>query len=89
MRMEMVTIPKEEYEYMISELKKFKGGSSKEKFSEIFERVYAKNVSKEQREQTMKEVKEVRKEMHEQALREANGDPNVASEIYERMNDFP
>ncbi len=87
--METVTIPKEEYEYMIAELKRFRNGGSGKKFSEVFEKAYVKHVSKEQREETMRLVKEVRREMHERALKEANGDPDVASEIYERMNDFP
>ena len=50
-----------------------------------FEAAYALSVSKKQRLQTMKEVKEVRDELWEEVLRKANGNTNDASEIYEKL----
>ena len=54
-----------------------------------FEAAYALSVSKKQRLQTMKEVKEVRNELWQESLKKANGDVNVASEIYEKLCAFP
>ena len=71
--MEMVTIPKEEYEHMVTELKRFKNEDGR-KSSDVFEKVYTSNVSKEEREKTMEEVKEVRTEGWKKALDDANGD---------------
>ncbi|MAG01873.1 hypothetical protein CMI42_00910 [Candidatus Pacearchaeota archaeon] len=86
--MEMVTIPKEEYEHMVTELKRFKNEDGR-KSSDVFEKVYTSNVSKEEREKTMEEVKEVRTEGWKKALDDANGDEDRASIIYEKMNAFP
>ncbi|MAG01776.1 hypothetical protein CMI42_00405 [Candidatus Pacearchaeota archaeon] len=54
-----------------------------------FEAVYAFSVSKEEREKTMAEVKEVRSEGWKKALKEANGDEEIAYEIYKKANVFP
>ena len=54
-----------------------------------FEASYALSVSKKQRVQTMKEVKEVRNELWQESLKKASGDVNVASEIYEKLCAFP
>ena len=54
-----------------------------------FEASYALSVSKKQRVQTMNEVKEVRNELWQEALKKSNGNINDASEIYERLCAFP
>jgi hypothetical protein len=54
-----------------------------------FEAAYALSVSKKQRLQTVKEVKEVRTELWQEALKKANGNTNDASEIYENLCAFP
>ena len=54
-----------------------------------FEASYALSVTKKQRMQTMNEVKEVRKELWQEALEKSNGNINVASEIYEKLCAFP
>ena len=50
---------------------------------------YALTVSKEQRTKTMAEVKEVRNELWQNALKEANGDIKIASDVYDRLCVFP
>lgn len=54
-----------------------------------FEAAYALSVSKKQRLQTMKEVKEVRNELWQESLKKANGNIRDASEIYEKLCAFP
>ena len=50
---------------------------------------YALTVSKEQRTKTMAQVKEVRNELWQNALKEANGDIKIASDVYDRLCVFP
>lgn len=54
-----------------------------------FEAAYALSVSKEQRIKTMKEVKGVRQELWEIALKKSNGDVNGACDVYEKLCAFP
>ena len=54
-----------------------------------FEAAYALSVLKKQRVKTMDEVKEVRNELWQEALKKSNGNINDASEIYERLCAFP
>lgn len=54
-----------------------------------FETSYAFSVSKEQRKNTMFQVKEIRNDLWKEALKQANGDVNVASNIYDRLCSFP
>jgi membrane-associated HD superfamily phosphohydrolase len=54
-----------------------------------FEAAYALFVNKKQRMKTMSEVKEVRNELWQEALKKSNGDVNDASEIYEKLCSFP
>ncbi len=54
-----------------------------------FEKAYVFSVSKKQRIQTMKEVKEVRNEFWREALNKANGNISDASDIYEKLCNFP
>ena len=54
-----------------------------------FEASYALFVSKEQRLQTMVEVKEIKNELWQESLKKANGNLNDASEIYEKLCAFP
>lgn len=54
-----------------------------------FEAAYGFNVSKKQREKTMKQVKEVRQEMWKEALKKANGDKELAYTFYMEENSFP
>jgi|WetSurMetagenome_2_1015567.scaffolds.fasta_scaffold74657_2 hypothetical protein len=53
-----------------------------------FEAAYAFSVPKKKREETMKQVKEVRGELWKQSLREAKGNPNDAYEVYCRLCSF-
>jgi len=53
------------------------------------EAAYALTVPKEQRRKTMQEVKEVRGELWEEALKKADGDVNKAYIFYENLCDFP
>jgi hypothetical protein len=54
-----------------------------------FEAAYAFNISKKQREKTMNDVKEVRLEMWNEALKKANGDKKLAYNFYIKENSFP
>jgi len=54
-----------------------------------FEAAYAFNVPKKQREKTMREVKEVRKEMWSEALKKSNGDTKLAYSFYKKACTFP
>ena len=54
-----------------------------------FEAAYALSVLKKQRVKTMDEVKEVRNELWQEALKKSNGNINDASEIYEKLCAFP
>ncbi len=54
-----------------------------------FEATYALSVDKKTREKTMKDVKEVREELWEEALKKANGDVNEAHNVYEKTCVFP
>lgn len=54
-----------------------------------FEAAYALTVSKEQRKITMTEVKEIRGDLWEQAMKKANGDSVKASIFYEKICEFP
>ena len=54
-----------------------------------FEETYVTSVNKKQRVQTMNEVKEVRNELWQEALKKSNGDINDASKIYEKFYTFP
>ena len=54
-----------------------------------FETAYAFSVSKKQRLKTMAEVKEVRNELWQEALKKSKGDITDASEIYEKLCAFP
>ncbi len=54
-----------------------------------FEASYGFNVSKKEREKTMKEVKEVRQEMWNEALKKANGDTKNAYSFYIKDCSFP
>lgn len=57
--------------------------------SSKFEAAYAFSVSKEDRMQTMKDVKDVRSNLWEKALKEANGDISVAYSFYDKLCSFP
>ncbi|MBS3083543.1 hypothetical protein J4423_01940 [Candidatus Pacearchaeota archaeon] len=54
-----------------------------------FEATYTLSVEKEQRKKTMFQVKEIRNDLWKEALKQANGDVNVASNIYDRLCSFP
>ncbi|MDP4039527.1 MAG: hypothetical protein Q8P57_03025 [Candidatus Pacearchaeota archaeon] len=54
-----------------------------------FEEAYMLSVGKKQRLQTMKEVKEVRSELWQEALKKSNGNINDSYEIYEELCSFP
>lgn len=53
-----------------------------------FESVYAKSVSKDKREKTMKELKDIRERLWKKSLEKANGDTNLAFSFYEEACDF-
>lgn len=53
-----------------------------------FEAAYALTVSKSQRKLTMGEVKEVRNELWQEAMRKSNNDPKKASAFYDQLCDF-
>jgi len=57
--------------------------------SSKFEVAYALSVGKKRRVKTMAEVKEVRNELWEEAIKKSNGNINDASEIYEKLCAFP
>jgi len=54
-----------------------------------FVAAYASSVSKEQRVKTMKQVKEVRQELWEKALKKANGNTRNTCDIYDDLCAFP
>ncbi len=54
-----------------------------------FEEVYVLSVNKRQILKTMAEVKEVRNELWQEALKKSNGNVNEVSEIYETLCAFP
>ena len=53
-----------------------------------FEEAYTSSVNKKQRVQTMAQVKEIRNELWQEALKKANGNINDASKIYEKLCNF-
>ena len=54
-----------------------------------FEANYAFSVSKEQRAKNMSEVKEIRNELWQEALKESKGDVKIASNAYDIICAFP
>lgn len=54
-----------------------------------FEAAYGFSVSKKERAKTMKEVKEVRQELWNEALKKANGDTKNAYSFYKMNCSFP
>lgn len=54
-----------------------------------FEAIYALTVSKKERKQTMKEVKEVRSDLWKEALKKAKGDTKTAYAFYKESCSFP
>ena len=53
------------------------------------ETAYRISVNKEERIKTMDEVKKVREELTNNALKKANGDTKIAASFYEDTCDFP
>jgi len=53
-----------------------------------FEAAYALSVNKKQRVETMKQVKEVRQELWEEALKKSNGDVDDACNVYDDLCAF-
>ena len=54
-----------------------------------FEAAYGFNISKNDRAKTMKDVKEVRQELWNKALKKANGDTKGAYSFYKKTCSFP
>lgn len=54
-----------------------------------FEAAYALSVNKEERLKSMSQIKEIRNETWEDALKMSNGDINAACDAYEKICSFP
>jgi hypothetical protein len=79
---------KQEFEDLSVKAQKFISIFNSRMNSSKFEIAYAFSVSKKQRLQTMKDVKEVRSKLWAEALKKANGNVNVAYDVYKKLCDF-